>query len=811
MDTSLYGYSIEDFREEAKELLSRAEGVISEIRETPHDIGRVNALFRVIHSLKGSAAYAGMADVTDFAHLYESFLGELRQKNSAADRDELNILIRARDYLDDLIFQPERVEAMRIDLAGGRPMDLLSAILKGRMEAGAALLSPPQEDPEPVFSPPPTPDSSETGSDVVRSTIPSTEPDMMEENDVIRITITSDLKVLYTTLKEDSPDMSVIAKYLTKLEDAVVWAFGDDSDRINKSILEMKGTISEDIGRDGLLRLRKGFNSLAAEVKKELDSLVGKVEEVKTEKKKEIEAKEELKSAVPPDEIRGATKDEIVKLSLTRHLDTLSDLTSEEPLDLFQIKRLLGRLNDLNRWAFSENEAVSSCLRGMEDAVRRPYDDASVREIRTRANAVIPLFTAMINNMGAGINGHGPEAGSPILQISKVETRQVLSLQEQQRPREAPFNERSDLRPATSGGTLRVKAEDVESLILTVAKLTGLEARDFEKLQTLALQLRMVQVGELFGRFRKVVRDLSEELNKEIAIEVSGESVKLDKVIADRLNEPIMHMIRNAAGHGIEGQEERKMAGKGPGLIRLNAYQEGGQIIIEISDNGRGISLEKVRQRGEAMGLIKSDNQRPVSEKAILDLIFMPGFSTMEQTDRVSGRGVGMDVVKEVVTSLQGSVSIDTREGLGTTFRIQLPLTLAIIKGMVLEHGGRKLALPATFVDRVINMTDEELKNGTIMDNNRPSLDLAGEGDVLPLVDLSTLFGLRGKSEKHCVVLVKAGMGQKAALLVDSAIGRQPLMVKPLDRFSENRHFSSAAILDNELVLILNTPSLMAA
>ncbi|MEK7851335.1 MAG: chemotaxis protein CheW, partial [Deltaproteobacteria bacterium] len=175
------------------------------------------------------------------------------------------------------------------------------------------------------------------------------------------------------------------------------------------------------------------------------------------------------------------------------------------------------------------------------------------------------------------------------------------------------------------------------------------------------------------------------------------------------------------------------------------------------------------------------------------------------------GRGVGMDVVKEVVTSLQGSVAIDTKEGTGTTFRLQLPLTLAIIKGMVLEQGGNRIALPANFVDRVIPMTEEELKAGSIMDNNRLCLDIPGEGEVLPLVDLSQVFGLRNRSETRCVIVVRAGMGQKAALLADSAIGRQPLMVKPLDRFAENRYFSSASFADNELILVLNTPSLMAA
>ncbi|MCK4847300.1 MAG: chemotaxis protein CheW, partial [Deltaproteobacteria bacterium] len=359
--------------------------------------------------------------------------------------------------------------------------------------------------------------------------------------------------------------------------------------------------------------------------------------------------------------------------------------------------------------------------------------------------------------------------------------------------------------------TLKVRTDDLESLITTVGGIRGIDDKDLELLQSATLQLRMVPVGELFGRFRKVVRDLSEELEKAIGIEISGESVKLDKMIADKLSEPLLHMVRNAASHGVETVEERAALGKTKAVIRLNAYQEGGQVVIEVSDNGRGMSVEKIKKRVIAMELADHEELEAATDKKILDYIFAPGFSTKEAADKVSGRGVGMDVVKNAIGALQGSVSIDTKEGVGTVIRLQLPLTLAIIRGMVLEQSGNKIAVPAGSVDRIMNMTQAELEEGSFLDKNRPSLYLAEEGEILPLVNFSTLFGLESKSTKRCVVLLKVGGGHKIALVVDAAVGRQPLTVKPLDRFSETRYFSSASFVDGEVIFILNIPSLQAA
>lgn len=810
MDPSIYGYSIDDFKDEAKELLARAESVLSEIRESPHDREKVNALFRVIHSLKGSAAYAGLKDVNTFAHLYEGFLGELRNNKHELNMDVLNILVRARDYLEDLIFQPYDAEVVKIDEAVGEPIEQLTLILSRKGVSGPKKIVPPTP-PSQSRVPAPTADLSQQG----RVSLSTQDPAKMGQKDVIKVSIMNALKALYSSLKSSSPDKDLTAKLLMKLENSILWAFGDDSAAIIKPLDDMKALISGHTGPNELLELRKRFNSLASALKEELNALdapeKGKVEaEAKVEAKNETEEKKKASAEA----IRGASKDDIVKITLTGSLDTLASLIDEANPDLSQIKRVITRLRDLNRWAFNEDEGINADLKSMEELLRRPYDGAVGQEMKARYSAIKPVFAALIGGK------EKEEVGAPVqkLEVQNQESGAVSSGQQStvdyrlnhvSRP---PSHVSRLTSHVSSGSTLRVRSDDIESLIATIGELVGLDPKDFERLQAQALQLRMVPVGELFSRFRKVARDLSDELGKEIDIEISGESVKLDKVIADRLNEPLLHMVRNAASHGLESPEERKKAGKGPaGLIRLNAYQEGGQIVIEVSDNGRGISIEKIRKKGMEKGLVRPGEGKTMSEKALLNLIFAPGFSTMEGADRVSGRGVGMDVVKDVITSLQGTVSIDTREGTGTTFRLQLPLTLAIIKAMVLEQSGNKIALPATFVDRVITMTEGELKAGSFTDGERLFLNLAGEGEVIPLVSLFQLFGLGNKDKTRCVVIVRAGMGQKAALVVDSALGRQPLMVKPLDKFAENRYFSSASFVNDEIILVMNTPSLMAA
>jgi len=402
MEPSLYGYSIDDFKEEARELLARAEDVLSEIRESPQDREKVNALFRVIHSLKGSAAYTGLKDVNTFSHLYEGFLGELRNNKYEVSQDVINILVRARDYLEDLIFQAEDTDLGQVDDTVSDPMQQLVMVLKGRKvskESGNIRpLSPPLGS---MKSEPPSTTEipvKKAPQEQKKISLSTQDPAKMSQKDVIKVTITNSIKALYSSLKNAALDKELTAKLLTKLEDSVLWAFGDSTATI-KPLDDMKGLISGPVGPDELSQLRKRFNSLAAALKEEIVSLdgpekgkgKGKVE-VKAETNDELEEKKKA----PAEAIRGASKDDIVKITLFKSLDNLASLLEKDNPDYSQIKRVAGRLRDLNRWAFNEDERINRDIRAIEELLRRPYDDTVAQEMKTRYTSIRPSFIAML-------------------------------------------------------------------------------------------------------------------------------------------------------------------------------------------------------------------------------------------------------------------------------------------------------------------------------------------------------------------------------------------------------------------------------
>ncbi len=880
---SFFGYSLDDFKEEARELLNKAEGIIDNIKDNPSDPEGINALFRTIHSLKGSAGYVGIPEVNDFAHLYESFLGDLRSGKYSFSEDILNILVRSRDYLDDIIFNSESTAVAEIDESIEDNMSRIAGALKNRsastggrgLDAGGLQvdtsdsiesvdsphddshlgISNPEEmifagdEPEEVaveeVSPEPSPEvtfveesppaveppmpvsekpivppvdspapvqTSEAEVEVTEEPEIPTKATEMSEEEVIRVTIIKSINDLYDSLKTMPVDMEKLERSVTRLDDIVGWAFGDDAHSISVPLEEMRVLIdNSEMTEANVANLKKGFNMLVPAIKAQLASLTddGGGEEseeevvVKAEESvKEVESDTRHKAGELTDEAEkliSASRDEIVRITADRDLEEFTKLISEEPFDVDALSTAIERLSDLNKWAFNENEDVVDTINTITSLFARHNDPEAIKEIRLRGES---LKAALLDLFGEREKEAAEAAPlSQGLDLGAGEPRRM-----QTRGRGGRVGGQTP-----GARSMKVSSDDLEDLINTVSKLKGVNQRDFEALQQSTLQLRMVPVGEIFSRFRKITRDLSEDLGKDIAIEITGEEVRLDKVLADKLNEPLLHLVRNAASHGIESNEERAAADKGQAIIGINAFQEGGSIIIEITDNGGGIDVEKVRDKGVRLGLVSAAQLEDMKEKDILELIFAPGFSTKEDADKVSGRGVGMDVVKDTISSMQGSVTMKTRKGVGTSFRLQLPLTLAIIKAMVLGQGGNKIAVPAASIERVATMTENEIHSGAIVDNGKMSLYMQEEGEVIPLVNFTDIFGGERKNDKRCVVLLKSGVDDKVAIVADEALGRQSLTVKPLDGFSETPYFSSASVVDDDIVLILNVPSLMSA
>jgi two-component system, chemotaxis family, sensor kinase CheA len=320
-----------------------------------------------------------------------------------------------------------------------------------------------------------------------------------------------------------------------------------------------------------------------------------------------------------------------------------------------------------------------------------------------------------------------------------------------------------------------------------------------EEVRDSALQLRMVKIGATFNRFKRVVHDVARELGKDIELKVSGEDTELDKTVVEKIGDPLMHLVRNAMDHGIDAPDLRVQRGKpAQGTVALNAYHDSGSIVIQVGDDGGGLNREKILAKAVERGLVEAG--RTMSDSEIYGLIFEPGFSTADQITNLSGRGVGMDVVKRNITALRGSVAITSEPGRGTTVTVRLPLTLAIINGFQVSVGKSVFVVPMDVVDECVEFSAEPGHDYTDM-----------RGQVLPFIRLRELFEVPGvPSARQNIVIVKHA-GQKFGLVVDGLMGEAQTVIKPLARmFAQVRGISGSSILGSgDVALILDVPSLM--
>lgn len=342
-----------------------------------------------------------------------------------------------------------------------------------------------------------------------------------------------------------------------------------------------------------------------------------------------------------------------------------------------------------------------------------------------------------------------------------------------------------------------------EHLARSLGQLRGITS----DLRRTAMALRMIPIRGTFQKMARLVRDLAGQLGKEIRLVVEGEETELDRTVIEEIGDPLMHMIRNAADHGIESPADRSAAGKPlAGTVTLQARHQGGFVVIEIADDGRGLDPARLRAKAIERGLVPAD--APLDDREALDLIFRPGFSTADSVSDLSGRGVGMDVVRRNIEKLRGKVELDSQPGRGTTVTIFLPLTLAIIEGLMVAVGGQQFILPAVSVRESFR----PLPGGVATVHGRGEL-VDVRGQLLPLLRLGSLLGIAdavADPARGIVVVIEAGHDRRC-LLVDALVGRQEVVIKGLgETFQGHRSFAGAAILgDGRVGLILDTTALV--
>ncbi len=381
---------------------------------------------------------------------------------------------------------------------------------------------------------------------------------------------------------------------------------------------------------------------------------------------------------------------------------------------------------------------------------------------------------------------------------------------------------------ANAGASLRVAAERLDELMDCVGELVIAQARlsqiaagsqdvgltgvaeDIERLaatlRDTTMGVRMVPIGSLFGRFRRLVHDLASDLDKKVEFVTTGEETELDKTMVERLADPLVHIIRNAIDHGMEAPAARREAGKTEcGTVQITAVHSGAEVAISVSDDGAGLDAERIRAKAEESGLIAPDAK--LTDHELFQYIFHPGFSTAKEITSVSGRGVGMDVVKRAIEGLRGTIELTSKPGEGTKATLRLPLTLAIVEGMLVRVGDGRYAIPLSAVEECLELPASEV-SGT---SGRNFLDV--RGTLVPYLRLRDMFGTQTPADLHQKVVIVGSGEQRVGLVVDQIIGNAQTVIKSLSRLhSSIGTFSGATILgDGEVALILDVAQLVSS
>lgn len=424
------------------------------------------------------------------------------------------------------------------------------------------------------------------------------------------------------------------------------------------------------------------------------------------------------------------------------------------------------------------------------------------------------------------ILGERKKLGEMLVDAGVVSSDQIsAALAEQEHVRQVR-QRRQQQAQTTEAGSIRVPSEKLDKLVDLVGELVTVQARlsqtaladtspelvkiaeEVERLtaelRDNTMSIRMVQIGSTFSKFRRLVRDLSAELGKQINLETSGAETELDKTVIERLNDPLVHLIRNSIDHGVESPDVRAAAGKSPaGTVKLSARHSGAHVLITIADDGKGIDPEVIRRKAIEKKLISPDAELTLKET--FDLIFAPGFSTAEKVSSVSGRGVGMDVVRKNIEALRGMVEISSKLGEGTVITLKLPLTLAIIDGLLVQIGGDNFVLPLSIVEECVELTRSDVENA----HGRNIAKVRGE--LIPYIRLRSLFDINSEMPEIEQIVITELEGNKTGFVVDSVIGEHQTVIKTLGVAYKNvEAVSGATILgDGSVALILDASKIL--
>lgn len=742
------------FKEEAYDLLGELEVALLELEENPDDMDVVNQIFRALHTIKGSGSMFGFEDIAEFTHEVETVFDMVRNGDLGVSQPLCSLALKSRDYIKLMLDSSDGDEvvkpAMMEEILGG-----LKTLVSGeRVESGGDTFEldlDADEPDEPI----------EDGW---------VDEDVIEEENAVEEPVTElsgDLNTFEITLTA-KPDVEVDETMLESLFDELVklGEFKVESRPEDSEIAEGMGacwrlSLVTDIAKDNV---RDVFFFVDADLEIDITgdgvSVESALVEMESEPVVETVPEEVDHPAEPVVEPVAAPVIKVIDLDdepprLGELLVETGDVTEDDIKNALKKQKPIGQI-------LAEDGKIAP--EKVEQAIQQQSERKQRVQSKKRQEAMSSIRVAA-DKLDLLVDLVGE------LVIVQAQISQVVG-------------ERND-------PTMTALAEELERLS--------------DELRDSTLGIRMLPIGTSFSKFKRLIRDLSSELGKEIGLSTSGEDTELDKTVIERLGDPLVHLLRNSIDHGIESPEERKAAGKSPqGMVLLSAEHSGGEVLIRITDDGRGMSTEAIREKATERGLITKDAE--LSEKELLKLIFEPGFSTAKEVTNVSGRGVGMDVVKRAIDSLRGTIDIDSKPGKGTTITIRLPLTLAIIDGLQVCVQDEYYVIPLSLVEECVELTNSDLDAD---DSGQRILHLRGE--IVPYIHIRDWFDVEGESPPIEQIVITGVEGSRIGIVVDTVIGEHQTVIKTLGRVYKDVEGISGATIkgDGSIALILDIPSLV--
>lgn len=775
---------LKDFFTEAEQQVETLESNVLVIENDPTNHEAIDEIFRAAHTLKGGSATVEMSEITTFTHAVEDVLDEVRSDRISVNEDIVDVLLKSIDVISAMLEQRANGSIYQEDVTP--ILNRLHALLPEGGEKKKKSSPPPQSAPKPV-APPPQPvaaaapaasdSSSSLSADEYRELKESLQgsqklycvdvrfDESNPMNSVGGIQVFAALKACGTVLKT-VPDFDAL--YEDEFYPKVLYylASSQEPSAIEDVAFLDDVTLSTDCQ---LVNAPSGNGSASAPnpaVAPQPASAVHSAPQAASQEtaapapaaqapaasSEKTEKPAPAKESAPAKAASGTHIQQGTVLRVdSKRIDYLLNLVSETVITKATFSQYALQLNDIQL-------RLQTITNASKDKFRKLLDELSV------------CFEQVKN--GASIQ----EVSDKVRQ----DYSEMLSIFD-------PFG------------------QEIKDLNVKFRSSTQSLSQVVSDMQEGVMKIRMVPIGQIFNRFPRVVRDLQRDLKKKVNLVIEGEDTELDKTVVDDLLDPVMHCVRNSVDHGIEAPDVRASAGKDEtGTLLLKASNEGNQIVIQIVDDGAGINVEKVRNKAISKGLLHPD--KILTDQEAYNLIFAPGFSTADKISNVSGRGVGLDVVKTMIEKLKGTVSVSSGLGKGTTFTIKLPLTLAIIQGLLVRVGRQIYSIPITSVIESQRVLQEEIK--TI--DNYEVMNVRNE--VISVLRLSRLFHIKStNNDKYCFVVIVGTQEKKIGVMVDSLIGEEDVVIKPLnDQFTNSPGIAGASILgDGSVSLIIDVSQLL--